>query len=237
MGTIGKRDNNQSQFWADSRDFTPAYDRLMLEFNEKIADIVEWLNAQGKLWDQKADLVKRTALILEPYLQGGPPLFPDASLEVDAYYHHEDLPVRVTNEAGGVPEREPFYFGCSRMWCWRRERLTVERAYPEINWSLGIKERQENKERLEQERKEWLEGVKNITRYWANPCGGEHRELIFELKPQIDSLGSTLRQLRLYKERRRADNALVCLVTPETAYDAVFEEQGFPVVHLETNGV
>lgn len=78
--------------------------------------------------------------------------------------------------------------------------------------------------------------------FWRYCCRGPRLIAILEIKPRIDSFGSVLRQLNLYRARccdRKTNPSLYSenttllpiLITPDRRYDEAFREQGVNVVH------
>ena len=77
-----------------------------------------------------------------------------------------------------------------------------------------------------------LEGVK-----YDDGNFGKAFKIVYEIKPEIDSLGSVMRQLQLYRERADlkhytlGDRGQVVLITPDDRFDESFRAQGFVVMH------
>ena len=70
-------------------------------------------------------------------------------------------------------------------------------------------------------------------------CRAGDFKVVFEIKPKIDSLGSVMRQLQMYRDRAELKiyNGLghVILITSDSRFDDSFENQGFIVVHPSKN--
>lgn len=86
MGSIGKRDNKENQFFFDSPDFTPDHDRITLALHRQYKSIIERLFQE--MGPESMDIWE---LVLEPSLPGYPILFPDAIAGVTLYHPKREV--------------------------------------------------------------------------------------------------------------------------------------------------
>jgi hypothetical protein len=149
--------------WFDDEDFTPEHDRLMIDLMTNYKEILE------RAFLKESSIEDRWEIFGEPSLDGYPPIYPDAIIQL----------IRTIED--------------------------------------------------------------------PNDCGlvfSPHYQFIIEIKPKIDSFGSVLRQIQMYRDRIKnlpyltkfsrsmfPGRSVMVLFTPDTRFDSLFQQQKIEVIH------
>lgn len=209
--------NKTMERFFDEADFTPSHDEI---FEHLIAHWTDYILPTIKCGDVTPNLVKAW-IDGEPALNGYPPLFPDAIGYAKLEYDHRKTPVRITVEKDyqDYQEYSSVVVKCGVEGC----------GHTEVMGELGKLSQYAS----DLEKTIWNQKVSKLQErpnYWLAPCNGGELRVLFEIKPNKESAGRILRQLKFYEEQLRESSSdywqLMVLITPDSRFDDLFKSQG-----------
>lgn len=188
--------------WFDDEDFTPKHDELMIWLMENWKVAVRYmLNQENDSLNKEFD-IEENKFLGEPEIKGYPSVYPDAIVSFNLSKHHDGALIKVVDD-----ENRKIIFKCPI--CSNTSTSDFSRNESEFQKAKNF-----------QHTYTWLENYK---------CKKENSiDVLFEIKPKINSFGSVLRQIKIYQTRGYKK---VILITNDNRFDKFFNEQNITVFH------
>lgn len=226
--------------WPDEEDFTSEHDEMMIHLMRNYKELLTpLLKTENKVDYSFSDLDA------EPCLSGYPPLYPDALVRVHYRYNHQRFgkpPIQEfdiyfceeTLKSGNGLGRPRIDLICPV--CGKHHIILENGPLDGCGYDASRFVPIRNHEYVWSDKV--LTRIEDFLRKYAgssitSDCKEEESKIfVIEIKPRIDSLGSVLRQVKLY--RSRIADSICVLLTKDARFDELFKSQRIEVVHYQS---
>ena len=195
----------QNDRWFDQSDFTPEHDKIFLELMDE-ESLKYWINII--LSRKKLDMceIKIINISGEPALSGYPDVFPDIIITGKLVMNHMNDNIISKIDESGYPTINYKCSKCKREANIRYDKYTTQIDTPEEKNKYEIWKKLHYREDMR----------------WNNECPCDSIKILIEIKPKIDSIGSILRQIKIYQQRMKdysEDIKIYTLFTTDKSID------------------